>query len=544
MRKKITAKPKKPPTLPLGATDTRTGYLLFPNVAEKRGEYACPECRHRVLLCRGEKVMAYFRHEISNEAKAECKHYSHPSESTIHRNAKEQLSQVLADVLRKGTPLTIYRECDKCNKMEDVQEITMAPTTTIHQEYVFTFRGDKKRGDVVCMDGLNMRYVFEIWNSNRTQEGDRPEPWFDLYADRILMKVAEHALTKEPLRLPCNRKHLCKACDNEGRVGLRWMNLEMYVRIKLGQTYPAPGIDQYGRLAHARLAFDAQDDVAENREIIERFTADYEGFPVVVHSCKGILYGYIILDDGNVSRLFGSQKSSHDDYWNYAIMETDSSDMICYVANLTGYGTVSAIMELIRRCSSDDLKEKAEKIKAEIKQKELEQKRAREKEERREKEEEEKREQERKQQEERKREQEKKQQEERKREELQKRIQEYERTYEKERQEEQERIQRYVQKQQQEKEVKVLKERKQKALEELLQKQTEKDNRKRREEYEAFWKSQEPLRQLRSQQLQVVAKQTTITTSTATKTPHDDVRCQACTKMAGTAKCLRCIFKK
>jgi hypothetical protein len=101
-----------------------------------------------------------------------------------------------------------------------------------------------------------------------------------------------------------------------------------------------------------------------------------------------------------------------------------------------------------------------------------------------------------------------------------------------------------VQKQQQEKEVKVLKERKQKALEELLQKQTEKDNRKRREEYEAFWKSQEPLRQLRSQQLQVVAKQTTITTSTATKTPHDDVRCQACTKMAGTAKCLRCIFKK
>jgi hypothetical protein len=351
MRRELSAAPKKPPTLPLGALDTATGHTLFPPAAEKRGVYACPCCQHAVILCRGEIRISYFRHKSSEDAKT-CRYFSYPSESAIHKNAKEQMRQFLGDVLHKQTPLTIFRECQDCNVQEDVQVITV--TGDIHLEKVIRFRGSTKKCDVACMIGDQLRYIFEIYNTHRIAEGERPEPWFELQADHILKEAGEHAKSGDPLRLQCNRTYYCRDCWRKKIAGLRWNNLEQYVRTLLDQSFPAPIIDDQGRIRHARLNFNAHKNVEGNREIIERFKEDFDGLHVVVHSKNGTLYGYIILEDEVKDR----------DYWDYSQVRNlaDSSGMTRYVVDLNGTttsGTVSVIMELIRR--SKEFRDEARK---------------------------------------------------------------------------------------------------------------------------------------------------------------------------------------
>jgi competence CoiA-like predicted nuclease len=72
--------------LSLGAINKLNGEYVYPKIANKKDEYICPECNKDLILCQGEIIRPYFRHKV--DSVNPCNHYSNPTETQIHKDAK------------------------------------------------------------------------------------------------------------------------------------------------------------------------------------------------------------------------------------------------------------------------------------------------------------------------------------------------------------------------------------------------------------------------------------------------------------------------
>ena len=79
--------------LSLGAMNKITGDYVSPNLANKKDEYLCPDCNKDLILCQGNIRIHHFRHKF--DSVNPCNHYSHPSESQIHKDAKLLMKTLL-----------------------------------------------------------------------------------------------------------------------------------------------------------------------------------------------------------------------------------------------------------------------------------------------------------------------------------------------------------------------------------------------------------------------------------------------------------------
>ena len=72
--------------LSLGAINKLSGEYVYPKIANKKDEYICPECNKDLILCQGEIRVHHFRHKV--DSVNPCNHYSNPTETQIHKDAK------------------------------------------------------------------------------------------------------------------------------------------------------------------------------------------------------------------------------------------------------------------------------------------------------------------------------------------------------------------------------------------------------------------------------------------------------------------------
>ena len=79
--------------LSLGAINKFTGEYVYPKIANKKDEYICCECKTDLILCQGEVRVHHFRHKI--DTVIPCHHYSNPTETQIHKDAKILLKCLL-----------------------------------------------------------------------------------------------------------------------------------------------------------------------------------------------------------------------------------------------------------------------------------------------------------------------------------------------------------------------------------------------------------------------------------------------------------------
>ena len=82
-----------PHKLPLGAINKETGKYVQPRMASKQDQYICPECKKELILCQGKILVHHFRHKV--DSNRPCYHYSNPTETQIHKDAKELLKNLL-----------------------------------------------------------------------------------------------------------------------------------------------------------------------------------------------------------------------------------------------------------------------------------------------------------------------------------------------------------------------------------------------------------------------------------------------------------------
>jgi hypothetical protein len=188
--------------LSLGAINKNTGEYVYPKIANKKDEYICHECNKDLILCQGKIKVPHFRHKVDNVNP--CHHYSNPTETQIHKDAKI----LLKNLLERKIPISFIRNCCSCKKNEEFEIPEISKTSTIQLEYRFEYNG-LKIADVVYIDDGDIVCIFEICNTHKTFSENRPEPWFEINAQTLIKLTNDNSLTT--LQIPCIR---CEKCDD------------------------------------------------------------------------------------------------------------------------------------------------------------------------------------------------------------------------------------------------------------------------------------------------------------------------------------------
>lgn len=191
----------------LGALEKETGHYVYPLIARKGIQYACPSCERDVTFKLGKIKKPHFAHKPSQNP---CFYYDRPNESEIHKEAKLVLDRVLKD----RRPFEILRECKHCftgNAMKVMFSSETFENTESKIEYRFVFEEKIKVADVALLKDNNLFAVFEVLYSHATLEGDRPEPWFEFKGLEIIQDCNKRSETL--LQLRCVRQHKCDMCD-------------------------------------------------------------------------------------------------------------------------------------------------------------------------------------------------------------------------------------------------------------------------------------------------------------------------------------------
>jgi hypothetical protein len=206
----------------MGAINKSTNEYEYPRIAIKGKKYICPECKKDVNFCKGKIKQPYFAHK---RTELPCYYYDKPSESQIHKDAK----QLLHKLLTNKTQISFYNVCRECKEkvygccelLEDYLNCDMKPII----EYKFEYNNSKKSADVALIKDNNIEYIFEICYKNKTKENARPEPWVEIKAEEFIRDINNGSLldTNGILHIECIRDSICNECEEEKeKVRIYW----------------------------------------------------------------------------------------------------------------------------------------------------------------------------------------------------------------------------------------------------------------------------------------------------------------------------------
>jgi len=185
----------------LGAINTTTGKYERVSSASKNNKYACPICKKDVIFAQGYINKSHFKHACNSY----CSHYN-GGETALHYNGKRLLKEML-----ENNTIDIQHECSKCKK----HELFNIPNNIINNvviEYGFIYEDRQLRADVALINQTsNQIVIFEVLNTHKTNENDRPEPWFEISA----IEINELDINNNRCVLNCVRKKFCDECKKQ-----------------------------------------------------------------------------------------------------------------------------------------------------------------------------------------------------------------------------------------------------------------------------------------------------------------------------------------
>lgn len=340
--------------LSLGAINKNTGNYVYPKIANKKDDYICPECNKELILCQGEVRVPYFRHKFDVNP---CHHYTNPTESQIHKDAK----MLLKTLLEGKTPIQFERECSSCKKETDIILPEVEQESIISLEHRFSYNGSTKIADVAHLLNGEVKSIFEIMHTHKTSSENRPEPWVEIDASWLLNYVNTN---EDSLKLKCIRGYKCEECIDQKYKFLnkklssfkKWddKDIEFYIRYKLGQRIftdknwsgqPHKRLNLHCRCGESsycmckdgkRLSNCEMNQNCKNDEIIHLFQ---DLFPKIEQSKKLISNGW----KGGISVQLINKSDKHTDYIGY------NPKQGYIILNGSGEGTVEIIKLLINK---------------------------------------------------------------------------------------------------------------------------------------------------------------------------------------------------
>jgi hypothetical protein len=193
--------------LSLGAVNKLTREYIHPKIANKKNDHICPECNKDLILVQGEIRVHHFRHKV--DSINPCHHYSNPTESQIHKDAK----MLMKTLLERKIQISFIRNCCCCKKDEEFEIPEISETSVIEIEYRFEYNGVKIADVAYIDDDSEFLCIIEICNTHKTCSENRPEPWFEIDAETLIKMANDNSLTT--LQIPCIRCEKCDDCIEE-----------------------------------------------------------------------------------------------------------------------------------------------------------------------------------------------------------------------------------------------------------------------------------------------------------------------------------------
>ena len=148
----------------------------------------------------------YFRHKA--EDNNPCTYYTHPSESQIHKDAKLLFKQLMDN----QTTISLIRSCSECKSTVWYLADSKCKDSTIVLEHSFIYVGSRKVADIAHLADGKIKAIFEIYNAHKTQDNDRPEPWYEISATELTEEIAKTGCNITSILLKCTRSYICKGC--------------------------------------------------------------------------------------------------------------------------------------------------------------------------------------------------------------------------------------------------------------------------------------------------------------------------------------------
>lgn len=188
-----------------GAINKTTKKYQYPELADKKDKFICPDCSIPVRLRKGLVNKPHFAHIQSTNP---CNYYEHIGESQIHKNGKS----IIKSWLDTNTPIFFNRICSGCreNVKYKIGDECYDENTFAKIEHAFDHDdGTIRHADVALVKYKIMTHLFEVRHTHATKEEDRPKglPWFDINAMDIINQVYENRIV-----LKCMRMIYCEYC--------------------------------------------------------------------------------------------------------------------------------------------------------------------------------------------------------------------------------------------------------------------------------------------------------------------------------------------
>jgi hypothetical protein len=207
--------------LSLGAINKLTCEYVYPKIANKNDEYICPECNKDLILMQDEIRVQHFRHKVDSINL--CHHYSNPTESQIHKDAKI----LMKTLLENKTHIQFIRKCVSCKITDEIYLPEITEDSIISLEHQFQFNDELMITDVAHMLNGEIKGIYEICNTHETCSGNRPEPWVEMDAISLLTLVNTN---DDPLIINCIRCEKCEKCIEKKQIFLK----DKKKKLKLG----------------------------------------------------------------------------------------------------------------------------------------------------------------------------------------------------------------------------------------------------------------------------------------------------------------------
>ena len=193
----------------MGAINIQSELYEYPLIASKERKYKCPECKRPVIFRKGKIKQPHFAHYKS---KNPCSYYDRPTEDQIHKDGKSLMKTLL---INKNN-ICFYRNCSSCKKQLQ-HHITMDHYTNSEAIEEFKFdhnNSNRRRADVALLQNGIMTFIFEIYHTSRTKEENRPEPWVEIDAYKLIKNINsnEPVNDNDYIHIECIRDYTCDSC--------------------------------------------------------------------------------------------------------------------------------------------------------------------------------------------------------------------------------------------------------------------------------------------------------------------------------------------
>jgi len=115
----------------------------------------------------------------------------------------------MESILKERKTITFNKKCECCGKEFGDHLPEVDDNSQIHSEYSFQYNGTRKCADIAFVEDDDIIAIVEIMNTHVTDSEDRPEPWYEVNATKLVNLINKQPRDYTHIEIQCIRRWYC-----------------------------------------------------------------------------------------------------------------------------------------------------------------------------------------------------------------------------------------------------------------------------------------------------------------------------------------------